>query len=63
MSEKQPFPAGLDDKRIRDVLAHYESQTEDEQAAKIEETLEAEGVTLMDVADGVRTLITRKRSA
>ena len=51
MSEKQSFPAGWDNQRVRDVIAHYESQTEDEQAAEIEEALETDGVTMMAVPD------------
>jgi hypothetical protein len=67
MSEKKPFPAGWDEQRVSDVLAHYEGQTEDEQAAEIDEALEADGVTMMavpdELADEVRALIARKRSA
>ncbi len=36
-------------KRIREVLAHYENQSEDEQFAEIEAAREAEGITLMAV--------------
>ena len=67
MSEKQPFPAGWDERRVRDVLDHYEKQTDDVQAAEIDEALEADGVTMMavpdELADEVRALIARKRSA
>lgn len=67
MSERQKFPAGWDEARVRDVLDHYQKQTEDEQAEEIEEALEAEGTTLMavpdELADEVRALIARKRSA
>ena len=67
MSEKNQFPAGWDENRVRDVLAHYESQTEDEQAGEIEAALETDGVTMMavpvELADEVRALIARKRSA
>ncbi len=30
------FPPGWDERRVREVLAHYESQDEDEQFAEIE---------------------------
>lgn len=67
MSEKSQLPAGWDEERVRDVLAHYEGQTEGEQAAEIEAALEADGVTMMavpvELADEVRALIARKRSA
>ncbi|MEX2093771.1 MAG: hypothetical protein WD971_13890 [Pirellulales bacterium] len=59
----QNFPPGWDDARVRDVLAHYESQTEDEQFAEIEAALETEGTTLMavptDLVPEVRALLAR----
>lgn len=67
MSEAQKFPAGWDEARVRDVLAHYENQTEDEQADEIAAALDADGVTLIavpsELADEVRALIARKQSA
>lgn len=67
MSEPQKFPAGWDESRVRDVLAHYEGQTEDEQADEIKAALDAEGITMIavpnELADEVRALIARKRSA
>src|SRR5581483_10754108 len=39
MSEPQKLPAGWDEERVRDVLAHYEGQTEDEQADELEAAL------------------------
>jgi hypothetical protein len=67
MSEPQKFPPGWDESRVRDVLAHYEGQTEDNQAAEIEAALDAAGVTMIavptELADEVRALIARKRSA
>jgi hypothetical protein len=48
-------------------LAHYEGQTEDEQAAEIEAALNAEGITMIavptELADEVLALIARKQSA
>jgi hypothetical protein len=64
---KQNFPPGWDEERVREVLAHYEKQTEDEQFAEIEAAQEAEGITMMAVPTGlapeVRALIARKHSA
>jgi hypothetical protein len=64
---EQKFPPGWDDARVREVLAHYENQTEDEQFAEIEAARDAEGVTLMTVPNElvpeVRALIARKYSA
>jgi hypothetical protein len=67
MSAAQQFPPGWDEARVKDVLAHYEGQTEEEQAAEIEAALDAKGITMVSVptelADEVRALIARKRSA
>jgi hypothetical protein len=66
MSE-QRFPKGWDEVRVRDVLAHYEGQTEDEQFAEIEAAQVAEGITLMavptELVPEVRALLAKKRSA
>jgi hypothetical protein len=63
----QKFPPGWDEKRIRDLIAHYESQTEDEEFADIEAAREAEDITLMaipnDLVPEVRALLARKQSA
>ncbi len=62
MSDKN-FPPGWDEQRVRDVLAHYESQTEDEQFAEIEAAIDSEEITMMAVptklAPEVRALIAR----
>lgn len=64
---EQKFPPGWDENRVREVLAHYESQTEDEQFAEIEAAREAEGMTLMaiptELVPEVRALLARKQSA
>ena len=64
---KQSFPPGWDESRVRDVLTHYENQTEDDQAAEVEAALVADKVTMIavpvELADEVRALIARKRSA
>jgi hypothetical protein len=66
MSE-QRFPPGWDEARVREVIAHYESQTDDEQFAEIEAAGEAEGVTMMavptELVAEVRALVARKQSA
>jgi hypothetical protein len=52
---------------VREVLAHYERQSEDEQFAEIEAALESENVTLMavpsELVPEVRALLARSRSA
>ncbi|MBM4039485.1 MAG: hypothetical protein FJ290_13315 [Planctomycetes bacterium] len=64
---KQKFPPGWDEKRVREVIAHYESQSEDEQFAEIEAAMQQQGITMMavpnDLAPEVRALIARRRSA
>jgi hypothetical protein len=61
------FPPGWDEARVREVLAHYESQTEDEQFAEIEAALDAEGVTLMavptDLVPDVRAILARTQGS
>jgi hypothetical protein len=61
------FPTGWDEKRVREVIEHYERQTEDEQFAEIEAAREAEGTTLMSVptelVPEVRALLARTKSA
>jgi hypothetical protein len=63
---QQTFPPGRDEKRVREVLAHYENQSEDEQFAEIEAAREAEDITRMAVpthlASEVRALIARRQS-
>jgi hypothetical protein len=67
MSKPQQFPPGWDEARVREVLAHYEGQTEDEQFAEIEAAREAEGITLMavptELVPEVQALLARKRGA
>ena len=43
------FPKGWDEERVRQVLAHYENQSEDEQFAEIEAALEQEDTVMMAV--------------
>ncbi len=60
---QQKFPPGWDEDRAGDVLAHYDSQNEDEQFAEIEAATKAEGTTMMavptELAPEVRALIAR----
>ena len=63
----QRFPPGWDEERVREVIAHYENQTEDEEFAEIEAAHETEQVTLVavptELVPEVRALLARKRSA
>lgn len=64
---KQNFPAGWDERRVQEVIAHYENQTEDEEFAEIESALEAKDTTLMAIPTAlvpeVRALLARRHSA
>ena len=63
----QKFPPGWDEARVREVIAHYENQSEDEQFAEIEDAREREGITMIavptELVSEVRALIARKQSA
>ena len=47
--KKQKYPPGWNEKRVRKVIAHYENQTEEEQAAEIEAAIKAENITMVAV--------------
>ena len=60
------YPDGWNEKRARDVLEHYETQTEDEQFEEIEAALEQDDMTLVSVPSKlmpeVRALIARDQN-
>ncbi len=60
------FPPGWNEERVRDVIAHYDRETEDEQFAEIEAVHEVGGVTMMavptELEPEVRALIARSRN-
>jgi hypothetical protein len=64
---KQKFQPVWDEQSVRDLINHYDNQTEDEQAAEIEAALGEDGVTMVavpiELADEVRALIAKRRSA
>jgi len=55
------FPKGWNERRVRDVLAHYENQNEDGQFAEIEAAQELDDTIMMAIpvklAQEVRALI------
>ena len=61
--KKPTFPKGWDEKRVQDLLSHYESQTEEEAVAEDEATLEDPTQTVMEVpsslVSAVRELIAK----
>ena len=66
-ASRQKFPPGWDEQRVKELIAHYEDQTEDEEFADIEAAREAEDITLMaiptELVPEVRALLARKHSA
>ena len=64
---EQKFPPGWDEARVREVIAHYDSQDEDEQFAEIEAASEADGITLMavptELVPEVRAILAREQTA
>ena len=61
------FPPGWDENRVREVLAHYETQTEEEAVAEDEAAFEDSSQTLMEIPNelvpSVRELIARQANA
>jgi hypothetical protein len=66
-STSQTFPAGWDQERVRRVLAHYESQTDEEAVAEDEAAYEAKDQTVMivptDMVPAIRELLAHRRGA
>jgi hypothetical protein len=65
--KQSKFPPGWNEERVKKVLAHYESQSEDEAVAEDEAAYEAPGQTVMevptDLVPAVRELIAKRKSA
>jgi hypothetical protein len=61
----QRFPKGWDAERVRRVMEHYESQSEDEAVAEDEAAFDADGQTTMvvptELVPEIRELLARKR--
>jgi hypothetical protein len=59
--KKQVFPRGWNEKKVRDVIAYYDRQTEDEELAEYEAAMKLEGLTVMlvptEFVSAVRELI------
>jgi hypothetical protein len=66
-SKKQVYPRGWNEKRVRDVIAYYDRQTEDEEVEEYEAGMRTEGLTVMLVptklVPEIRRLIHRRRGA
>jgi len=64
MTRQSKFPTGWDEKRVKRVLEHYESQSEDEAVAEDEAAYEDTNQTFMEIPNElipvVRELIAKK---
>lgn len=67
MSEPNRFPKGWDEERVRQLINHYEQQTEDEAVAEDEAAFDDEDQTFIevpkDLVPEVRKLISRYRAS
>ncbi len=65
--KQNKFPSGWNEKRVKEILTHYESQTEEEVVAEDEAVFEAAGQTVMEIpielVPKVRELIARYNTA
>jgi hypothetical protein len=65
--KKQKLPRGWSEKRIREVIDHYENQTDEEQHTEIEAALKAENITMMavptELVPEVSAFIAKRHSA
>ena len=65
--KKQRLPRGWTAEHIREVAAHHDRQTEEQQAAEIEAALSARDQTMMvvptDLVPEIQAFIARKRGA
>jgi tRNA1(Val) A37 N6-methylase TrmN6 len=65
--KKHDLPRGWTEKQIRDLAAHHDGLTEEQQAAEIQAALDQDGQTLMVVptklVPEILKLITKKRTA
>lgn len=63
MTDKNQFPPGWDERRVHDVLSHYDRQSEDEAVAEDEAAYEDQTHTFIEVpvefVPAVRELIAK----
>jgi len=64
---KQVFPRGWNEKRVQELIAYYDTQTDDEGAAEYEAAMEVEGLSVIlvptELIPEIRQLIGRRRGA
>ena len=49
MAKRNQFPPGWDEDRVREVMEHYDGQTEDEAVAEDEASFEDSSQTFMEI--------------
>ena len=59
MKRRNRFPKGWNEARVREVLEHYESQTEEEAVAEDEAAFRRRDQTVMIVPKGLMPTITK----
>jgi hypothetical protein len=63
---QQTYPPGWDEERVKQVLAYYEQQSEEEMVAEDEAAFEKDGAAVMEVPyeliATIRELIAKHRS-
>ncbi len=47
--KQNEFPPGWDEKRVQEVIAYYDQQSEDEAVAEVDAALQNESSTLMAI--------------
>ena len=47
--KKNKFPKGWDEKRVKEVIAYYESQSDEESMAEDEAAYEQEGFSMIEI--------------
>ena len=64
MKPKNEFPLGWDAQRVRELLAHYENQTEEEAVAEDEAAFEHGSTSMVEVPNellpAVRELLSKR---
>lgn len=53
MTEANEFPAGWDEERVRDLIKHYETQTDEQAITEDEAAFEEDGQTVMVIPTGL----------
>ena len=65
--KQSKYPEGWDEERVKKVIAHYESQAEEEAVAEDEAAFDTRGITAMEVPTDlvpvVRELIAKHKAA